>query len=1338
MALQDFEVFLREAIASVDETIDVSPGSPFDARVIQPVLRRIGTDPFTVDLPTFVTQRLTEAFPELATGDGDAVSDVVKVFMLLLDPFLRETQRIKNSQSFKDPEILTTEEADSLGANLFADRRNGEFARCPFRLYFAQPQKITVDQGNFISTKAGLHFFPIGIQSISQDEMALNLEGSLYYFDVSTIAEAAGDQYNIEPGEGVTIANLPAAVRLTNKVRARDGLPDEDAVQYVGRLPDELTERSMVTVRGALSKLPRAFPEISRLAVLGFNDPEMRRDVLTGGSLGPILALGSDASPAPDGEAKALTRRVFLPSADLFTTLGPAGAVSGYTLTLSGLFGPNPPLARDLPVARVIDPETLEVGSQVIYPAAVIGHWTLRRTELRLADIPGGILFPDSPNGTVGIEANKVHIGGCTDFLVRGSGLSGSVLVLDQATDDEPALRGVRLVLVTNGAPPPAAFVTLDDFVLGSTYQTGDATYEALQTAKERQHSLEVLEGVAAGVYRILDVLQVTGAAPILYLDPVPVVAAGVYRWRIVQQLTIDLVEPKETRVEGTDGQSIQGIRTFTTGGGVDFQALGVSPGDVLRIEGGPDIGDFKVRAVTPPFFATLELDREFTATDAGLAYAVFRPNKAGGVLRPLVRISSIDVLDVDGQPIGTKVPYARVIDARSRAFQNPGTGVKVDVADGRLGLMTKGLTPTFSVPLGTLAFTWDGAPSPLLVSIASFALTSAGILTAVINVASQASLGFAIAKVLTVGSTSYIGIMPVGPNMRLHPSSSPALVLALFETGEYRSSRDVRSASVVWSGVSPAIDYDLDTLQVADGVQAGFAGSLTIGATSAGFTASTGLVVDRDFAPEVGRTIRVGARSLGTAKLFFLDPTSIEIDQDTVVSTTLASGAIINFKPDPTLSRQVLPPLPNGGKSHTGACLSTNLFEDSRLDFVRKGVRVGDALVIDFVPVIGAVSLADPVPSLALKDIALSLDGQPDKVIVFVNDVATPGAVSRDGVADQINSAVGLEIASIREVTPGNFRLTLDPEIALVVRPQIGSSTSANSLLGFSPTTDTTNRSTNAGEYLVRIVGAPQPSDTLTVENLNGTPAALGAGDVDQQYRVVRRGQQRIASTEMAFNKAEAGLYSWDVELVSEGPGDLWNIDAELAMTVTGYRSDGYSLATDNDATSFSAAETLSLILSTSVLEAGVDDDPENAVQLSGQSLLITYDYAGYVDGAQSFVMSESERVVTQSPLVRHLVPHFVRFDLSYVGGATPTDVKPVVEKYIRELRPEDALESSDVQRIVSGKGATGIRNPVTLIAVVHNQDRTIAVARSEDALTTGRIAAFIPDLLNLERRAR
>ena len=75
-----------------------------------------------------------------------------------------------------------------------------------------------------------------------------------------------------------------------------------------------------------------------------------------------------------------------------------------------------------------------------------------------------------------------------------------------------------------------------------------------------------------------------------------------------------------------------------------------------------------------------------------------------------------------------------------------------------------------------------------------------------------------------------------------------------------------------------------------------------------------------------------------------------------------------------------------------------------------------------------------------------------------------------------------------------------------------------------------------------------------------------------------------------MAENEAEADLFYFDVELVSEGAGDAWNIDADEQMAVTGYRSDGYYLTTDDENLSFSSAELPKLVLSRTILEQGVD----------------------------------------------------------------------------------------------------------------------------------------------------
>src|SRR5690606_5328506 len=116
MALLDLQTFLQERARVFDENLDVSPGSPFDTEVIQPLLRRLGQDPFTVDLAVFIRDRLRQAFPDMATEEGDALTDLlIKPSVLILDPIVREIFRIRNAQSFKDPTTLTIEEAESLG-----------------------------------------------------------------------------------------------------------------------------------------------------------------------------------------------------------------------------------------------------------------------------------------------------------------------------------------------------------------------------------------------------------------------------------------------------------------------------------------------------------------------------------------------------------------------------------------------------------------------------------------------------------------------------------------------------------------------------------------------------------------------------------------------------------------------------------------------------------------------------------------------------------------------------------------------------------------------------------------------------------------------------------------------------------------------------------------------------------------------------------------------------------------------------------------------------------------------------------------------------------------------
>jgi hypothetical protein len=221
-----------------------------------------------------------------------------------------------------------------------------------------------------------------------------------------------------------------------------------------------------------------------------------------------------------------------------------------------------------------------------------------------------------------------------------------------------------------------------------------------------------------------------------------------------------------------------------------------------------------------------------------------------------------------------------------------------------------------------------------------------------------------------------------------------------------------------------------------------------------------------------------------------------------------------------------------------------------------------------------------------------------------------------------------------------------------------------------------------------------------------------------------------------MSKNLGTAGLYFFDVELISQGTGDQYNIQADLQLTVQGFRSDGYFITTDDPNLTFSPVERAKLHLSRSIFSVGVSDDPDNATQLAGQNIQIAYERSTLVNNVDNFARSETERVINASPLARHLIPYFVRFSLTYFGGSKEDVVIPDITSYITDLFPTETLDVSALEKLCSNRGARSVDNPIDLIAVIHNFDRTITVERSQDRLNTGRLAAFIPDVLNITRR--
>ena len=296
------------------------------------------------------------------------------------------------------------------------------------------------------------------------------------------------------------------------------------------------------------------------------------------------------------------------------------------------------------------------------------------------------------------------------------------------------------------------------------------------------------------------------------------------------------------------------------------------------------------------------------------------------------------------------------------------------------------------------------------------------------------------------------------------------------------------------------------------------------VSARFAGVTASTALIVGQDltdvptypfgvttdfegagFAPEVRRHVQLGARSIGSARVYFLAPTSFEVDPETLFSLETDDG-VLNFLPDPTLTYQRIPALPSGSQPGDGqSFIATDQFISASSDFVRSGIKVGDRLIITTFPIEGTLTLANPVSSLVNTTFIFSLDDGPDRTLTFIRDDSSLAAdeVSRPSVAEQINGAAGEVIV---EVTATNtLRFVTERKVIIrgsgtsnaLILQDVANTTPTETFVG----SDQDNLSPHAGNYEILEVGASLVT-TLDIDELLPDPAPYASPVENQELQ--------------------------------------------------------------------------------------------------------------------------------------------------------------------------------------------------------------------------------------------
>lgn len=1340
MASTDLRVYLEQLLRRMDPSIDLSSGSPAQVELITPLLNRIGPDPFDLDIANFIQTRIRQAFPDLDIQEVDALTDtVVDPMRVLIEPLVREVKLARVRSDLRNYERMSDDEVDALLANYFESRQAGGFAIGTIRVYYASAQSVSFSQTNVAISKNGLRYIPTVPQSITSDEMFLNRDGSEYYVDVNYIAEARGDQYNIDVDQIVNISNLPAATRVRNLRKFRDGVRRETTAEFVSRTQQSLSDKTLTVERGIARVLAETFPDMRRLFVVGYKDPEMERDIITGGSLSAVLpndsygAYYGGGTAVSDLTSASTTHVASLVDANLVARLGPVGTdpVNWYVSLIYLDFGATTITAVDARIVEILSNTDARLDVELpLVPGGTALGWVLRKKELTISSIPGGIALPNSPDGeSLSIEPGTVHVGGKTDIYVAGS-IETATAKLTAITDENPLYQGVS---AQTQASIDAYRIRIHDVtVADQTIIAADVTPLVV-----------VLEsGVDAGSYQIVKV--VTGPTYMDIETAVPVTGNQVnLRWRITDELDVNLTDPKTIKISGDDMQLAAGSPYVVTTSGTNWVDADVRPSDTVRVvdtEVGQFSTEYTVLEVSP---TTLKVSPTPLRTFAAIGYTVFTPSQS--VDAPVVRISSMELADSSGAGTGTKIPYRDPVLALSTAFQNEGQGYKYDglvVA----GLVTAGAAPGDLFSVGSSTVTWR-----VCLQQSAWQYQDSGTITFTAGSKTAAQVASEI-NASTLGSYAYAFTETYAGRTYVCISSQ---YLVIFQGGTALSNLGfaagytnsmIRGYGGAWLSLRDKASRG-DVVEVLGHRNAGKWGRLVtvqgpghidpfLGSSDFGFRVGTGPTGPRDdlfhgglyyptiYMPEIGVQGRIGRASVGTARTYFLSPTSAEVDAQSTVYTTRGLAVDLEFVPDPENMRQVLPyptqtELP-GLTASTSAAARTLTDPDGQ--FLLEKVKPGDLLEILYRSIMGTVILGPGTLSVSGLIFSLKLGSSPPVQVVFPYDMTL------DQCIDYINEQMAADIAS-----KDSNKLRFDANEAL----EIDSATSTALSMFGADAYD--NKHPDAGQYVIASV------TQTTLEISNRVAAFVGDGAPNScRYRVYRH-MQRASVTEMNTQVDYSGLYYMDVSLISKTPGDQNNIGAAVELAVTGHRADGYRLTTENSALSYSRAETLLAEISPTIQIVGSLDTPSEALQLSRQNVLVTYERSPLVDEAQSFCDSTFNRVVCEDILVRHLLPNYVSAAVYYVGGSSEANMRREVLSLLDEIEPGDELELSNVVRAFNRQGATSVytldpssstgRTSPILVVVYHELDRSVRATIVRDQVSTTRTRRFLPDNITLRR---
>jgi hypothetical protein len=919
--------------------------------------------------------------------------------------------------------------------------------------------------------------------------------------------------------------------------------------------------------------------------------------------------------------------------------------------------------------------------------------------------------------------------------------------------------------------------------------------------------SIVIENGADAGIYTIRRILTSIGDHDTLVLDrdltstltPSGAGDGSGLRYRLADELQVDLVSPQVTKMPlggiftADDLQTVSNNGLVNATGTSNFLLAGVEVGDTLEITDGDNIGTYEV--LDPIAGTQLNVTPAPPTTGFNQQFKIYKA--FDGIQRPLVRVTSVELLDSASQPTGISIPYGDVVDIRVlgtlsnrsngnnvESFQGAvlsGTPPLLTFEDLSIDFSAQGVVPGDRIELfegqsigeyevaqvapggndNRLVVYGDsvggkdfvaaeteihyriGTPSTGIARLYFLEPTSVEIDSSLFGGRLSYREG---GQSLKFRYSKYKGhlVLPAPGSGDLDPRDIRVVRTYSMGGGDFNSILEITDP-----GLSDAYDLEIlegDLFEVQEQIPFKNSGgvdlkSLGVFGTPTGLHTVTGSnrvtipsnshIDFTQMSDLAGQTLSINSgpdegiytiEKVISSKELQLDAvmTSTTLSVRGLESSVLYDCVIQNISGQPWL-RDITDSgqLPNVGEFITifeaASTDSEGTFQVAERDLVNSRVRLSG--FTGSFPVSAGIFTWISTDSTTLSGIVshpFTIYQSIAKEVQVVQVATKAPDVTSIGLGSVLAGLVSFQ------GSPGAFTSVVKGD-----RLEIMSGTNTGIYPVLSSTTDTITvysaHPFSAVETNVQYrvwAGVHGARRMVTVGPYEGSDGKVSPGE-SLLYRIRRPGVFRISSTEMEDSVDDSGLYFIDMQIESLGPGDDRNLaSGSRLISESGLRADGYTYSVENKTLSYSMYEEVKLNFDRRFLPIGNSDLPENHIEISGRNLEIRYESSTTVQLINDLLRSDSDRVVNANPIARHFLPSFVYVKFVYSGGSSATIVGPEIEDFINALGPLDPLEISDLESLITRRGATYVKHPITLVSVTHDINRKLVVERSLDML--------------------